>query len=54
MFRQQGIFTKADFWDAPYNINLAMLQTARCLKTELHRGRRNIKGSIAEKMKEIW
>jgi hypothetical protein len=30
-----------------------MLQTAtRCLKTELHSGRRQIKDRIAEKMKE--
>ena len=33
-----------------HNINSAMLQTARCLKIELHRGTRQIKESIAHKM----
>jgi len=36
------------------NINSAVLQTAGCLKTEVHRGRRQIKDSIAERTKERW
>jgi ubiquinone biosynthesis protein UbiJ len=36
------------------NINSAMLQRARRLKTELQRGTRQIKNSIAEKIKEKW
>ena len=35
-----------------HSINSAMLQTARCLKTELQRGTRQIYDSIAEKTKE--
>jgi len=35
------------------NINSAVLQTARCLKTEVQIGTRQIKESIAEKTKEI-
>ena len=35
-----------------HNINSAMLQTARCLKTESHSGMRQIKDSITEKMKD--
>jgi hypothetical protein len=31
-----------------------MLQTARCLKTELQRGTRQIKDRKAEKTKERW
>jgi hypothetical protein len=34
------------------NINSAMLQTARCLKTELQRGTRQMKDSMSEKIKE--
>jgi len=34
------------------NINSTLLQTARRLKTEVHRGTRQIKDSIAEKTKE--
>jgi len=32
-------------------INSPVIQTAGCLKTEIQRGTRQIKGSIAEKMK---
>jgi len=35
-----------------HNIDSAMLQTARCLKTELQRGTRQINDSIAETTKE--
>jgi ubiquinone biosynthesis protein UbiJ len=35
-----------------YSINSAMLQTARCLKTEVQRRTRQIKDSIAEKQKK--
>jgi len=31
-----------------------MSQTARCLKTELQRGTRQMKDSMAEKIKERW
>ena len=34
-----------------HNTNSAVLQTARCLKTEVQRERRKIKESIAEKRK---
>jgi len=37
-----------------YNINSAVLQTAKCLKTKVQRGTRQIKESIAEKTKERW
>ena len=36
------------------HINSAVVQTARSLKTEVQRGRRQIKVSIAEKTKERW
>jgi len=36
------------------HINLAVLQTARLLKTEVQRGARQIRGSIAGKTKERW
>ena len=36
------------------SINPAMLQAARCLKTGLQRGTRQIEDSIAEKTKERW
>ena len=36
------------------NINSAVLQTARRLKTAVQRGTRQIKNSIAEKTKERW
>jgi hypothetical protein len=37
-----------------HNIHSVVLQTARCLKTEVETGTRQIKDSIAEKTKEIW
>ena len=37
-----------------HNINSAMLQSVRRLKIELQRGTRQIKDSIAEKIKERW
>jgi hypothetical protein len=37
-----------------HNTDSAVLQTARCLKTEVQRETRNMKGSIAEKTKESW
>ena len=37
-----------------HNINSALLQTARCLKSEVQRETRKIKVSIAEKTKERW
>ena len=36
----------------PHFINSAMLQTARRFKTEVQRGTRQIKDSIADKMKD--
>jgi hypothetical protein len=36
------------------SITTAVLQTARRPKTEVQKGVRQIKGSIAEKRKEIW
>jgi len=37
-----------------HNTNSAVLQTARCLKTEVQKERRKVKESIAEKIKERW
>ena len=37
-----------------HNTNSAVLQAARCLKTEVQRGREKMKDSIAEKTKERW
>ena len=37
-----------------HNTNSAVLQTARCLKTEVQREIRKIKESIAEKTRERW
>ena len=37
-----------------HNINSAILQTARHLKTELQRGTRRMKDNMAEKTKERW
>jgi len=37
-----------------HNINSAVLQTARCLKTEGQRGVRKLNDSIAKKTKERW
>jgi hypothetical protein len=37
-----------------HNTNSAVLQTARCLKTEVQRETRKMKDSIAEKTKERW
>jgi hypothetical protein len=37
-----------------HNINSTLLQTARRLKTEIQRGTRQTKDSIAEKTKEGW
>ena len=36
------------------NTDSAVLQTARCLKTEIQRETRKMKDSIAEKTKERW
>ena len=36
------------------NTDSAALQTARCLKTEMQRETRKMKGSIAEKTKDRW
>jgi hypothetical protein len=35
-----------------HNTDSAVLQTTRCLKTEVQKERRKMKGSIAEKTKE--
>jgi hypothetical protein len=37
-----------------HNTDSAVLQTARCLKTEIQREKRNMKDSIVEKTKERW
>jgi len=37
-----------------HNIDSALLQTARCLKTELQKETRKMKDGIAEKTKERW
>ena len=37
-----------------HNTDSTVLQTARCLKTEVQRETRNVKDSIAEKTKERW
>jgi len=37
-----------------HNTNSALLETARCLKTEVQRETRNMKNSTAEKTKERW
>ena len=37
-----------------HNIDSAVLQTARCLRTELQRDTRKMKDSIEEKAKERW
>jgi len=37
-----------------HNSNSAVLQTARCLKTEVQKERRKMKDSITEKTKEKW
>jgi len=37
-----------------HNTDSAVLQTARCLKTEVQKETRKMKGSIAEKTKERW
>ena len=37
-----------------HNINSAVLQTAKCIQTELQRGTRQIKDSIEEKTIYIW
>jgi hypothetical protein len=37
-----------------YNTNLAMLQTARYIKTQVKRKTRKMKKSIREKIKEKW
>jgi len=37
-----------------YNTDSAVLQTTRCLKTELQKETRKMKDSIAEKTKERW
>ena len=36
------------------NTDSAVLQTARCLKTEVQRETRKMKDSLAEKTKEKW
>jgi len=37
-----------------HNTDLAMLQTARCLKTEVQKETRKMKDSLTEKTNEIW
>ena len=37
-----------------YNTDSAVLQTTRCLKTEVQKETRKMKDSIAEKTKERW
>ena len=37
-----------------HNTNLAVLQAARCLKTEVQKETRKMNDSIAEKTKERW
>jgi hypothetical protein len=37
-----------------HNTDSGVLQTARCLKTEVHRETRKMQDSIAEKTKERW
>ena len=37
-----------------HNTDSAVLQTSRCLKTEVQKETRKLKGSIAEKTKERW
>jgi hypothetical protein len=37
-----------------HNTDSAVLQTTRCLRTEVQRETRNMKDSIAEKTKEKW
>ena len=37
-----------------HNTDSAVLETARCLKTEVQREKRKMKESIAEKTKERW
>jgi len=37
-----------------HNTDCVVLQTARCLKTEVQKERRKMKESIAEKTKERW
>jgi len=37
-----------------HNTNSAVLQTARCLKTQIQKEKRKMKDSIAEKTKDIW
>ena len=37
-----------------HNTNSAVLQMARCLKTEVQKETRKMKDSIAEKIKERW
>ena len=37
-----------------HNTDSAVLQTARCIKTEVQRETRKMKGSIVEKTKERW
>jgi len=37
-----------------HNTDSAILETARCLKTEVQREKRKLKDSIAEKTKEKW
>ena len=37
-----------------HNTDSAVLQTARCLRTEVQRETRNMKDNIAEKTKERW
>jgi len=50
----KGSYANTDCQNAPTRFNSAVLQTVRCLKTELQRGTRQIQDSIAEKTKERW
>ena len=50
--KKKGKYTKADCQKAQHNINSAVLQTTRHLKTEVQRGTKQIKDSIAQKTKD--
>jgi N-acetylglutamate synthase/N-acetylornithine aminotransferase len=52
MCRGKGRFTEADCRMHQHKINSAVLQTVRRLKTEVQRGIRKIKDSIAEKLQK--
>jgi hypothetical protein len=53
IYRKNGRSTNTGCQNAPTSINSAVMQTARRLATEVRRGTRQIKDSMAEK-KEKW